>query len=50
MTLADVPGSEHGALRLVISNRYKTLAEQLSIDAELRIAELNLKNLDADME
>jgi len=50
MTLADVPGSEHGTLRLVISSKYKTLAEQLSIDADLRIAELNLKNLDTDME
>ena len=48
-TLEDVPGNEHGTQRLVISNKYKTMAEQLSIDAQLRIAEINLKDLDVDM-
>ena len=49
ITLEHVPGNEHGALRLVISRKYKTAAEQLSIDAQLRIAELNLKDLDPDI-
>jgi hypothetical protein len=48
-TLADVPGSEQGALRLVILKKYKSLAEQFSAEVELRIAELNLKSLDDEM-
>jgi hypothetical protein len=49
-TLADVPGCEQGTLRLTISKKYRALAEQFSAEAELRMAELNLKNLDSDME
>ena len=47
---ADVPGSEHGTIRLKVPRRYRTEAREMALEASDRVSQCKLDGLERDIE